>query len=115
MIFILLAVLWSLCDSFQPHDQRFTFLSSKNKRITLCAAHSPSGPPTPASGYSFVEGSDFFDSELEEIVAMGGDPFFLDDEQHTEHGAESNVETSGEDGNVEFQWSGEVDDEVYFD
>lgn len=70
--------------------------------------------------FSFVEGSDFFASEEEEIEAMGGDLSFLDDSgdntvlpppKENEQGSEEPVD----DTPAKFEWDGEVDEDAYFD
>jgi hypothetical protein len=56
------------------------------------------------AGYSFVEG-DKIDSLEQEIQAMGGDPFFLED-----------FATPGEESNMELEeWDGQEDEAAYFD
>jgi hypothetical protein len=74
-------------------------------------------------GFSFVEGSDFFENEEEEVIAMGGDPFFINSEQEmqlavlfdadkpiqvvTEHAQKTT--SSG------FVWDGQEEEDAYFD
>lgn len=71
--------------------------------------------------FSFVEDSDFFASEEEEIEAMGGDPSFLptnDDvtDWTTPPKEEEQVSKEPTDSTpAKFEWDGEVDEDAYFD
>lgn len=58
---------------------------------------------TPGTG-SYVEG-DTFDDPLQEIEALGGDPFFLESE---EIGGDKQDKT-------DFLWDGEVDENAHLD
>lgn len=94
----------------------------EGSRIVLAAT---SRPPRSEGTFSFVEGSDVYQSLEEEIEAMGGDPSFLDlDESVRTRGAPGDGDlatASGVEGIVgtgpakEFIWDGEVDEDAYFD
>jgi hypothetical protein len=82
------------------------------------------------TGFSYVEGMDFT-SSIEEIEAMGGDPFFLNQPQQlpvvgavasispglstTEH-ADASTNRSGDDeDNKPWVWDGVENEDAYFD
>jgi len=66
--------------------------------------------PKPPTGIStFVEGSDYYDSMEEEIEAMGGDPFFLD---NYNNGDDDNDEN---DAAPDFEWDGSVEEDAHMD
>jgi hypothetical protein len=82
-----------------------------------------STPRNQMSGGSFVEG-DSYDSTIEEIEAMGGDPFFLDEyyaadddvgrgDDRSESSPDNSSDWEVEDVNE--GWDGVVDDNAHFD
>jgi hypothetical protein len=77
----------------------------------LGASKDPSGPRS--ARFSFAEGSDF-ESPEEEIEAMGGDPFFLEQEKEQEITV-STGDAEGVDKDTPFLWDGEVIEDAYFD
>ena len=58
---------------------------------------------------SYVEG-DVFEDPLQEIEALGGDPFFLD---NGDKGGIDNDKNSDGEGN--FLWDGEIDENAHMD
>jgi hypothetical protein len=74
--------------------------------------------PTPEPGYSFsyVDGDNFENAE-DEVLAMGGDPFFLQDDSKDEGppGA-SNLQVDPDPAETgKFLWDGEVDEDAHLD
>lgn len=96
----------------QQHQGRGTLWITR-----LQAATSNNKPPTPPpkppsgySGFSFVEGdSDDYVDVRDEIEAMGGDPFFLDDSEE-----EEKEKSSAPDPDF-WQGDGLVDDDAHLD
>ena len=79
---------WLLSRPVSPlAEQRTTFLAS-----------------TPPGTRSYVEG-DTFEDPKEEVEALGGDPFFLDNDEDEKGGKD--------DG--DFLWDGEVDENAHLD
>ena len=77
---------WLLSRPVSPlAEQRTTFLAS-----------------TPPGTRSYVEG-DTFEDPKEEVEALGGDPFFLDDDE------------KGSKDDDDFLWDGEVDENAHLD
>ena len=79
--------------------------------MPLKAAEKKEAPPPPPRPppYSYVEGNEY-DDVYEEIEAMGGDPFFLDDTS-PEDGEHDEVK----DTDPDFEWDGAVDEDAHFD
>jgi len=80
-----------------------TRVSPKNTATTLFLA--PTGPPSgniETGGYSYKEEDDY-ESPEEEIEAMGGDPYFLQEDSEA--------------GNLQVSegWDGTIDEDAYFD
>ena len=74
--------------------------------LVQAIAPDPPRPSSFSSGFSFVEGGNYGNAE-EEIEAMGGDPFFLDDNTDPEQGADVT------DPCVE--WDGTIDEDAQLD
>jgi hypothetical protein len=80
-------------------------------------------PPKSGPGFSYVDGDNFENAE-DEVLAMGGDPFFLglDDDNKDDDDAPPPIE-SGTNLQVDpdtteptkFIWDGEVDEEAHLD
>jgi hypothetical protein len=75
------------------------------------ASKDSAGPPS--AGFSFTEGSEF-ESPEEEILAMGGDPFFLETQEEQEVTA-STGDAEEVEKDTPFLWDGEVIEDAYFD
>jgi hypothetical protein len=79
-------------------------------------------PPKSGPGFSYVDGDNFENAE-DEVLAMGGDPFFLDlDDDSKDDDAPlpiesgTNLEVDPDSTEPEkFIWDGEVDDEAHLD
>jgi hypothetical protein len=74
--------------------------------------------PTPEPGYSFsyVDGDNFENAE-DEVLAMGGDPFFLvDDSKDDAPPGASNLQVNPDPAETgKFLWDGEVDEDAHID
>jgi hypothetical protein len=81
------------------------------RRVVLNAKPPPSRPTS--SGFSYVEEGEYASAE-EEIDAMGGDSFFLEDQDAnaTSSTQESNSE---EDVDAVWEWDGVVDEDAHMD
>ncbi|GAX11526.1 hypothetical protein FisN_22Lh216 [Fistulifera solaris] len=106
-------VLFSDLEAFVPISQRPSFLVA-TELYSACDKDNFKG------SFTFVEGSDFFASEEEEIEAMGGDPSFLDSSdqdtawlipKHEKSDSKEQLDNKPE----KFEWDGEVDEDAYFD
>jgi len=74
-------------------------------RLLAKAERSSNRPPSsPPTGFSYVEGENY-DNEIEEVEAMGGDPFFLQVDEEQEE----------KETDPDFEWDGIVDDEAHLD
>eukprot|EP00977_Amphora_coffeiformis_P012496 scaffold3079_cov174-Amphora_coffeaeformis.AAC.7 len=90
----------------------FAFVGFASAWVPSAARHAASrvilqssrGPP-PGIG-SYVEG-DMFEDPLQEIEALGGDPFFLDNDDND---GEKNTNSEGD-----FLWDGEIDENAHMD
>jgi hypothetical protein len=78
-------------------------------------------PKSTGPGFTYVDGDNFENAE-DEILAMGGDPFFLglEDDAPPPPAIEvkANLPLDPEADNTEpkkFEWDGEVDDEAHLD
>ena len=111
------ALLVSLGESFLPlHCRPTTFrLRTRTNGMTASAAAKKDEPPSNDGSFSFVEGSDFYESEREEILGMGGDPFFLDEDESQGKMSEATKDPVAKEGIGEWEWDGEVDEDAYFD
>jgi hypothetical protein len=106
-------VLFSGLEAFVPTSQRPSFLVATE-------LYSAADKDNFKGSFTFVEGSDFFASEEEEIEAMGGDPSFLDSSgddtawltpKEEKFHSKEQVDNKAE----KFEWDGEVDEDAYFD
>ncbi|GAX15934.1 hypothetical protein FisN_22Hh216 [Fistulifera solaris] len=106
-------VLLSGLDAFVPSSRKPSFLVATK-------LYSASDKGNFKGSFTFVEGSDFFASEEEEIEAMGGDPSFLDssgDDTPWLKQKEEKLDSKEQVDNKteKFEWDGEVDEDAYFD
>ena len=67
-----------------------------------------------------IEGEDIYESELDEIVALGGDPSFLgydddDDDQNLIKDENGDSTASGTNAIDDDLWDGEIIEDAYFD
>lgn len=109
-------LLLSGLEAFVSSSQR----QSRPSFLIVTKLHSSSEKGNFKGSFSFVEGSDFFASEEEEIEAMGGDLSFFGDS-----GDDTIVLPPKKDEQVskevtdstpaKFEWDGEVDEDAYFD
>jgi hypothetical protein len=79
-------------------------------------------PPSSGPGFSYVDGDNFENAE-DEVLAMGGDPFFLgldddskddDDPPPIEGGTNLQLDPDTTEPK-KWEWDGEVDDEAHLD
>jgi hypothetical protein len=79
-------------------------------------------PPKSGPGFSYVDGDNFENAE-DEVLAMGGDPFFLgldddskDDDAPPPIESGTNLEVDPDSTEPKkFEWDGVVDDEAHLD
>ena len=79
-------------------------------------------PPSSGPGFSYVDGDNFENAE-DEVLAMGGDPFFLglDDDSKVDDAPPpieggTNLQLDSETTEpTKWEWDGEVDDEAHLD
>jgi hypothetical protein len=79
-------------------------------------------PPSSGPGFSYVDGDNFENAE-DEVLAMGGDPFFLglDDDSKVDDAPPSiegktNLQLDPDTTEPKkWEWDGEVDDEAHLD
>ena len=94
-----------------------TARQSRPSFLIATQLHSASDKANFKGSFSFVEGSDFFASEEEEIEAIGGDPSFLDDDNTVFVPRKENEQVSegpADSTPAKFEWDGEVDEDAYF-
>jgi hypothetical protein len=91
------------------------------RRTSRTRVFARGAPPSSSPGFSYVDG-DNFETPEEEILAMGGDPFFLGDDskddssEPTPGGTNLQVEPEDPTETKEWEgWDGIVDEEAHLD
>jgi hypothetical protein len=107
LVLLLMMQIYSVLVHSWIHFSPSVGRRSRCRAVVLRSSLSEKPRPS-SSGFSYVEEGEYTTSE-EEVDAMGGDPFFLDDFDDSSSSSDAVDEVAA------WEWDGIVDDDAHMD